>query len=161
MHPGWFAPSTFPQNTTKRLIDDLVVQPRKGPETVVKTFLWPSKAMAVRNISSHVPTSHLREFVARTLRMSKSVTYSLQFRLFRAPLGQVIFFAEKFPIGCGTTYNASWMLRTLYIATEFPKPPIYNFVVQPRNGPETIVKDVLMPVQSHGSPKYTAKQRKE
>ena len=77
MHTGYVAPSALPQNTTKLLIDDFVVQPWNGLETVVKTFLCPSKVVAVPQISSQVPTSYLKEFGARNLGTSKNVTYRL------------------------------------------------------------------------------------
>ena len=43
---------------------------------------------------------------------------AFNFERFRVPLGLVIFFAEYLPMGCNTTYNVSWVLRTIWIAPE-------------------------------------------
>ena len=88
------------------------------PETVVKLFLCPFKAVGVLNIPSHVPSIHPITFGAQVPLASKSVTYSLQFCPFRASPDPVIFFAENLPMGCDTTYNASRVLCIIWIALE-------------------------------------------
>ena len=47
-------------------------------------------------------------------------------------------------------------LATFALPQNAIKPPTYDFVVQPRNGPETVIKGVHMAIQSPGSPKYTS-----
>ena len=46
----------------------------------------------------------------------KAWLITFNFDRFRAALGPVIFFAENLPMGCGTTYNASRVFRTIWIA---------------------------------------------
>ena len=75
--------------------------------------------------------------------------------VFRAPPGSVIFFTENLPMGCVMTYNASLVFRTIWIAQNATNRPIYYFLVQPRNDSKTVVKAIVMLVQSRGSPKYT------
>ena len=68
------------------------------------------------------------------------------FNRFRNPPDPVIFFAENLPMGCSTTYNVFRVLAPSELPQNAIKPPIYDFVVQPRNYPEIVVKVVLMPV---------------
>ena len=43
---------------------------------------------------------------------------TFNFDRFGAPPGSFIFFTKNFSIGCGATYNASRVIRTIWIATE-------------------------------------------
>ena len=59
MHPEYFAPFAFSQNTPKPPTYDFVVQPRNGPETVVKGVLIPVQSLESTKYTSHVHTRHL------------------------------------------------------------------------------------------------------
>ena len=48
----------------------------------------------------------------------KAWLITFNFDRFRAPPHQVIFFDENLPMGCGTTYNASRLIRTIRIFPE-------------------------------------------
>ena len=49
----------------------------------------------------------------------KAWLIAFNFERSRAPPGPVIFFVENRPMGCATTYNASLVLRTIWIIAEF------------------------------------------
>ena len=75
--------------------------------------------MEVLNIPSHVPSRHPATFGARIPETSKTVTYiTFTFDRFRGPPAPVIFFTENLPMGCGTAYNGSRVLPTIWIAPE-------------------------------------------
>ena len=48
----------------------------------------------------------------------KAWLIAFNFDRFSAPPDSVIFFVENLPMRCGTTYNTSWVLRTIWIAQE-------------------------------------------
>ena len=48
----------------------------------------------------------------------KAWLIAFNFDRFSATPGPIIFFVEKLPIGCGTTYNAKLVLPTIWIALE-------------------------------------------
>ena len=56
-------------------------------------------------------------------------------------------------MGCGITYTVSRMFRFIRIALEYHQ--MTNLIFCRANGTKTLVKDVLIPVQSLGSPEYT------
>ena len=106
------------------------------------------KVVEVLNIQSNVPSKHPTAFDARVTGTSKTFNYDR----FRAPPGTVIFFAEILPVGCDTLIMRPRWFAPSELPQNATKRPIYYSVVQPQNNPETVLKVVLMPVQSRGIP---------
>ena len=64
------------------------------------------------------PRAIPRHSVNESRRRLKAWLIALNFDRFRGPVGPVIFFAENLPMGCDTTYNASRLFRTIWIAPQ-------------------------------------------
>ena len=71
---------------------------------------------------------------------------AFNFDCFRALPGPVIFFVENFPMGVAQLIMHPGCFVPYELPHNVTKPPIYDFVVQPLTGSETVVKIVLMPV---------------
>ena len=76
---------------------------------------------------------------------------AFNFERFKAVSGPVIFFAENLPMGVAQLKMHPGRLAPYELLQNASKLLIYCFVVQPRNDSETVVKVVLMSVQSRGS----------
>ena len=74
--------------------------------------------MEVLNILSHVPSSCPRHSVHRSRGRRKAWLISFNFDRLSALPSRVSFFVENLPIGCDTTYKASWVVRTIWIAQQ-------------------------------------------
>ena len=67
---------------------------------------------------SYVPSSHPTTFSARPRKYIKLWLVAFNFDHFGVPPGHVILFAKNLPTGCGTAYNASRVVCTIWIAPE-------------------------------------------
>ena len=93
-----------------------------------------------------------RHSVYGSLGRLKPWIIAFKFDTFRASPSPVIFFAENLRMRCDTTYNAFRVLRTIWIAPECNQTTHLWFSGAATEWPKTVVKVVLIPVQSRGRP---------
>ena len=86
------------------------MQPHNNPEIVVRVVLMSvhSNGSPWYTISFPLEASHYVHSVHESRGCLKACLIVFNFDRIRASSGPVIFFAKNLPMGCGTTYNASW-----------------------------------------------------